>query len=258
MKCSFLKKGLVNLFLLASLVNTSGFYLPTNQNTSAENATVNIKQTIPHYDNIAVLLIDMQYSFMDDLDGAERQELVANQNNVLDYCKEHGISVYEIKYLGEGDTINSLQGRLKELEQAGNLHQITKPWDDSFQRTDLADQLTNENIEYVLLMGLYASACVEGTGKGTLRNGFQFLTSRSLIADPDYWGNDENIEWFRTRGLHRDKYTDLLNIISTGSIEKNMPKKLLPYWKEEIKFSPIAKSRKDIYTPKVLSSSYQK
>lgn len=64
-----------------------------------------------------------------------------------------------------------------------------------------------------MLMGVYASACVKETAKGALEAGFKVATSRKLIADGKYCNYEENVGWYKKKGIYKDDYKKLLSLI---------------------------------------------
>lgn len=161
--------------------------------------------------NLAVLLIDMQEWFLLGIEYEEKHREIPYQLEVLEYCKNKDIPVFVLEYKDCGSTIKILKDKVDSLEKKTY---ITKPYDDGFVKTDLAEQLRKNEIATVLLMGINASACVLNTAAGAVMAGFKVMTSDDLIADPKSYGLNESIEWYRSNGVYKDDYKDLLDLIS--------------------------------------------
>ena len=157
--------------------------------------------------NLAVLLIDMQDGFLENISPKEKQVEISYQDDVLDFCDKNNIPVYVLEYAGQGNTTSTLRTKYQQL---GSTRKLIKSHDDGFHETNLAEQLRHSGIERVLLMGINASACVRATAEGALEHSFEIMTSGQLIADPPSWGYGQNVTWFRENGRYYDNYTELL------------------------------------------------
>ncbi|MBI4152493.1 cysteine hydrolase [Candidatus Woesearchaeota archaeon] len=172
-----------------------------------------LPQTSAPLRNLAVLLIDMQGIFLKNISPVERQEEIAYQSDVLDFCRQNNVPLYVLEYQGCGRTMPSLEDKYLQLR---DVRRVIKMYDDGFWETNLAEQLHHSGIERLLLMGINASACVRSTAEGALEHGFAIMTSKQLIANPAEadWGYIESIPWFQEQGIYRDNYTELLGLLS--------------------------------------------
>src|SRR3989344_1291307 len=184
---------------------------PEKQEASALDQPLCFDRSLPRTStplrNAAVLLIDMQGPFLEDISLVERQEEIAYQSDVLDFCRQNNVPVYVLEYNGQGRTTPALEKKYHHLPY---VRRIIKAHDDGFNETNLAEQLRHSGIERVLLMGINASACVRATAEGALEHSFEIMTSGQLIADPPSWGYGQNVTWFRENGRYYDNYTELL------------------------------------------------
>jgi len=206
-------KALTGLGLVSMLVGGSGCsnFIPPNR---AQEFHLDRK--------VAVLLIDMQEDFLENIDEEEQEEEIDNQLNVLDYAQRHSIPIFVLEYANYGNTIDLLQ---EKVEDGYKL--ITKPHDDGFLATNLEEELRAQGTKYILLMGINASACVFNTAQGGIIRGFKILTSKEIIAEPKGWEMEESVPSYEmcSSCLYRDDYEDLLEIISEGALEKEFAKK---------------------------------
>lgn len=161
-------------------------------------------------DSLAVLVIDMQDCWLKDVDEDELEIELPYQADVLDYCKNNNIPVFVIEYKNCGPTTYHLKKKIDLLHERDY---ITKEGRNAFEDTDLEERLKSASVKTVILMGVYASACVEDTARGALRAGFKIATSKDLIADGKNDTREEDIGWYKKRGLYKDSYKELLNMI---------------------------------------------
>lgn len=214
---SYVSEGLATLVLAGTIFTSTGCATVYNYKPLVTAQEVVKKRDIG---NLAVLLIDMQEYFLEDICDEEKAREVPYQLEVLDYCKKENVPVLVLEYEGCGQTISILKEKVDSLEKKDY---IKKKHDDGFIDTDLAEKLRKNDIEIVLLMGIYASACVLQTGQGAISEGFKIITSKDLIANPKpiprYIYNpselsNESIDWYKANGTYVDNYKDLLDLIS--------------------------------------------
>jgi len=207
-----IRKTLLALSLCAALNGCAYTTVTNNMPDGVESKEF----VAPRQNNLAILLIDMQDMFMEDIDPEELNEEMQYQLAVIDYAKEHNVPVVVLEYFGHEETTSVLRKAVDGLE---NVITFTKWRDDGFEDKDvltnkgLAEYLHGQGVKTLILMGVKASACVRSTGEGALDNGFGIMTSKQLIADPPYWNYEESLFWFRENGIYRDDYKDLLELV---------------------------------------------
>lgn len=161
-------------------------------------------------DSLAVLVIDMQDFWLSDIDNKELKTELPYQAEILDYCKANNVPVFVIEYENCGPTTDYLK---KKIDQIPRKDYVTKNRTNAFERTELGKKLKETKIETIILMGVYASACVKETAKGALEAGLKIATSKELIADEKYHDKKENVEWYKEKGVYKDSYKELLSMI---------------------------------------------
>ncbi len=222
---SYVSKGLATLALAGTIFTSAGcvtFY--SHKSETLEQKVTKKQQVLEQriikkgkIGNLAVLLIDMQDYFLEDISSEEKAREIPYQLDVLDYCKEKSIPVFVLEYKDSGPTIKVLKDKVDSLEKKTY---ITKSHDNGFIGTNLAEQLKEYSIDTLLLMGVNATACVVDTAYGALKEGFNIMTSKELIADPPYFRSlDEGVRWYSVYGVHMDSYKDILDTISKGEVE---------------------------------------
>lgn len=156
------------------------------QRLEIEKISLNTKE------NLAVLLIDMQTDFIRDFELKERERIVKNQLEVIKLCKQKRIPLVVIEYNGYGEVIKDL-----ERELSGELiYHINKDQNDAFYNPRLNKLLSGMEIKTVFLMGINAGACVLDTAEGALENGYQVVTSFSVLSDIDDDYLFSSLFWF--------------------------------------------------------------
>lgn len=158
-----------------------------------------MKHSPPPTDGVAVLLIDMQVLFLQDLHPWIRARLIRSQLKVLKECAKKDIPVVCLEYEGYGPTHPSL---LEALEKVPRTEFIRKDCNSGFRRTNLEQILKERFMSTTLvLMGVNASFCVLETAISARRKGFKLATAKDLIDNATYhfWLFCHH-RWFRKNG----------------------------------------------------------
>ena len=182
-----------------------------SSNVSANQTEVVVSENQAQEKNdLAVLLIDMQEPFLEMVNQTEFNEELAYQQAVLDYCKDNNVPVIVVNFRDQGPLIPELKYKVDQLKFKD---EVIKPSVSGFHDTDLNIKLIGMGIKRVLLMGVYASACVRGTAEDAVERNYQIMASTQLMADHETFGNNESIEWYKRHGIYADNYKDLLRLI---------------------------------------------
>jgi nicotinamidase-related amidase len=131
-------------------------------------------------DNTAIVLIDMHpFYYMDynALDSQELEETLSNQEDLLRYADDHGIQVYAVQYGAD-----RLDSRLERVLPE-DAERVVKNSQGAFATTDLEQRLNEQDIDNVVLAGLYSTLCVLDTAKEAYQRGFNVLTAEDLVID---------------------------------------------------------------------------
>ena len=151
------------------------------------------KYTLDRRDGLAVILIDMQRSFIKNLNKKEKNHIILNQILMIRWCAQRDIPIIVLEYEGYEKTINILT---KELQKVKNLTIIKKSHDDGFLNTELDDVLKKIGTKNLFLMGINAGACVIRTAQGAIKKGYFIITSDDVIN-----GNRDNLSWYERNGV---------------------------------------------------------
>ncbi|MBS3169893.1 cysteine hydrolase [Candidatus Woesearchaeota archaeon] len=193
-----LRKSLASFALLSSLVLGQGCpYLYRQENALTEQLTEQQQKN-----KTAVLLIDMQDYFLKDVAEAELEKEIPHQIAVLRYAQQHGLPIYVLELeRPQNDDRKETTQRLKMVLNDGHYRTIIKREKNGFQKTNLESLLSRGGVEQLVLMGVYASFCVQSTARGAIERGYSIITSPELIADAaEAEGYYESIDWYERKG----------------------------------------------------------
>ena len=145
----------------------------------------------------AVLLIDMQTSFVEDLDPKKVPGLIKRQLAVLRKCCELDIPCVTLELRFGGDeTIQELASAFGKVPRQAL---FIKDRDDGFYDTALHQKLQEWQVSKLVLMGINANFCVRATAKSAIRLGYQIITSPGLIAGASYH-SEPDLRWYEQNG----------------------------------------------------------
>ncbi|MFA5797320.1 MAG: isochorismatase family protein [Candidatus Woesearchaeota archaeon] len=186
--------------------------------------------------NTALFIIDMQNSWLEDIDSIELKTEIPNQIKVINYFISHHNPIYVFEYADMGKTTPILR---KEIDRYPNKQYFLKEGQSAFSTRDSLEKiLYKQNIRNVIVMGINASGCVKETVIDLLSAQYTFkkfnetdslslqlnvLLSNDIIADPrtDYAVrrvNDrlESGSWYRMQKncFFRDTYEELFTLLN--------------------------------------------
>lgn len=145
----------------------------------------------------AVILIDMQCGFMNQLRQNTRSALIKNQQSVIMVCRVADIPICVLEYIDHGETISKLTKKLKCVPRVKT---IQKFHDDGFRDTELGSVLENWGVRNILLMGINAEYCVKETAKSALKRGYSIMTAPGLISGSVHHDPTDCIKWYKQNG----------------------------------------------------------
>lgn len=158
----------------------------------------------------AVLLIDMQQDFLENIAQEEVDEEVPYQIEVIHAAQRNDIPVFVLEYRNHGQTIRTLM----DAVAYSDYQVITKSDDNGFMHTNLDELLKERGVHNLILTGINASACVLRTGYGALENGYGIITSPDIIANVKWdWDFEESESWYRFHGTWIEDHDDLVRMM---------------------------------------------
>lgn len=147
--------------------------------------------------NLAVILIDMQEDFFQNIREKRKRRIVEAQRSVLKRCIRHDIPVCVVEYKDCGATLPELCELLAEVPRKITL---SKDHDDAFTNRELSKTLKSWRVGRLVLMGINADACVLATARSAIRRGYEIITSKFLIAGTPWHSENDSIDWYSKNG----------------------------------------------------------
>lgn len=142
--------------------------------------------------NFAVVLVDMQFFFVEWILSEERKTMIQAQLAVIRLCRELDIQLVVLEYTGWGDTISPLR---EELLLCQNVIFLEKDWQDGFLFSELENALNRLSLKNLFFMGVNANGCVRATASTAIKKGCAVYTHSSVIAQKH--GQDKNLNWYQ-------------------------------------------------------------
>ncbi|MCK9403431.1 MAG: cysteine hydrolase [Chitinophagaceae bacterium] len=146
----------------------------------------------------ALILIDIQKAF-DDIEywGGQRNNLNAekNANELLNFWREQKLPIFHVKHCSTNPTSRLAEGNVgndfKDIVQPiGGEPIIKKNVNSAFIGTDLKEQLDNEGITQIVIVGLTTDHCVSTTTRMAGNYGYETY----LVSDATAAFNKKGIE----------------------------------------------------------------
>lgn len=157
----------------------------------------------------AVLLIDMQPTFVGQLRRGAAERIIPHQLRTIRRCAEKDIPLVIVEYrqIEPESTLELLREAAADVPRRVT---VVKDWDNAFADTDLATRLERWGTSTVFLMGINATACVRATANGARNRKIGVATSPNVIAGRHAHPEDDDIGWFARAGSVVDSIDDLL------------------------------------------------
>lgn len=162
---------------------------------------------------LVVILIDMQRHFLKLISDTKTLKIVAKQKQMIEFCIVNDIPLITLEYNDAGETIPELKEQTKSVPR--NIV-IIKPDNDGFIYTNLHEKLKEMKAETLLLMGVYAEACVLATAMGAVKRKYKVITCKELM-DGAANSLDRNffraVQWYKKNGKLFGKTSTLIKKI---------------------------------------------
>jgi len=138
--------------------------------------------------NTAAMLIDMQKAYTSEVDPEVLRDMITAQLGVLNFCREYDLPLVIAELFPKKCDDRRKQGRtedtLRILASHVPRYLYVEKARNSALSMDSHQQLQDWNVEYLILMGLNANACVWSTAVEAIHNQYEICTARDLIANP--------------------------------------------------------------------------
>ncbi len=186
-------------------VLTSGLLGCNLANAGLETSVQENSQAGQH----ALIVVDMQQSFLVMVSPAELAEEIPYQIEVIQAAQRNNVPIFVLEFEGAGSTITELM----DVVDDKGYELITKSHTDGFRETSMDSMLRAHNVGSVILGGVYASACVYATANGALGHGYEVITSPDIIADWFDETMDEPKDWYQEHGTWIESHDELVDYI---------------------------------------------
>jgi nicotinamidase-related amidase len=145
--------------------------------------------TLPDRPNTALLVVDVQQGVVE---GAHRRdEVVANIRSLVDRARAEQVPVVWVQHQSEQLPEGSDAWRyVTELPQAEGEPVVHKRYGDSFEDTNLEDELARRGIGRLVVTGAQTDACIRSTIHGAFARGYDtvLVGDAHTTEDLSQWG----------------------------------------------------------------------
>ena len=145
--------------------------------------------TLSDRPNAAVLVIDVQNGVV--AGAPRRDEVIANINDVVGKARAAGVPVIWVQHQSDELPEGSEQWQyVPELQIAGGEPVVHKRYGDSFEDTNLEDELAQRGVGKVIVTGAQTDACVRSTLHGAFTRGYDttLVSDAHTTEDLSQWG----------------------------------------------------------------------
>ncbi len=125
---------------------------------------------------IALLVIDVQRGlFGKSTPIYKADQLLDNIVTLVEKAHAAGVPVFYIQHCNDGDLASESDGWQlhSRLQPSQEDHHLNKEKSNSFEGTDLDDQLKSMQVRHVVVTGLVTHGCVKNGCQGALEHGYQ-------------------------------------------------------------------------------------
>jgi nicotinamidase-related amidase len=134
--------------------------------------------TLSDRPNTALLVIDVQIGVVRDTH--DRDKVVANVATLVDKAREAGVPVVWVQHRGDNLPLDSEVWQLvPQLARRDPEPLVHKRYGDSFEETDLEDELASRGVGRLFVAGAQTDACVRSTLHGAFTRGYD----TTLVSD---------------------------------------------------------------------------
>ena len=215
-------KKLISLLKRKKVQKTLDFFEPEN----LAGITINYDGKVFNYDEIALLVIDVQEEFCDPKHREKRGtkhtvEVSERIQSIVPKFRKANIPVYAIYYS---------ENKIKDLSKidffkftpASNDTLIRKTADSAFRGSNIKNILQEDKKKLLLTCGFNLNACVKRTVTDAKEHGFEVC-----LLD-DLTGNDENhpkcFDFAKREQIRVETSDKILEIITQAKAQKPQPK----------------------------------
>ncbi|MFA5023304.1 MAG: isochorismatase family cysteine hydrolase [Candidatus Paceibacterota bacterium] len=156
--------------------------------------------------SLAVLLIDMQESFVKRLRKRDIAVIIPNQKRVLRWCATFDLPLVVLVYDDFGLEKDIIPELRSEADKVPRCLTVKKRWDNGFFQTGLEAHLRSIGARHLLITGVNATGCVLKTAGAAIGLGFSLVVAENLVADATrtcFRGCNKSLDWYRPNAVFR-------------------------------------------------------
>ncbi len=144
--------------------------------------------SIPNRTNSALLVIDVQNSVV--ADAYRRDQIVGNINTAVVKARAAGVPVIWIQHSDEWMAIGSEDWKIvPELVPVAGESLVRKLYRNSFEATNLEEELNKLGVGHLYIIGSQTNNCVRFTSHGALDRGYDITLIEDAHTTSDYQWN---------------------------------------------------------------------
>ncbi len=184
-----------------------------------------VASALSTYKGLAVMLVDMQKSFISEVHEDEALALYKTHSNVItELCAENFVPLINIMYTGSGP-LNSVSRQHVEMAPIVKRHMKSSP--NAFEKDSrLYSTLMQMQIDTIFIMGIYASLCVLDTAVGAGKKDFKVITADDVIANSFHISCKTNAKLkdrFTDDGItYYDSHLEFLEYLKDSTSQRNL------------------------------------
>jgi nicotinamidase-related amidase len=134
--------------------------------------------TLSDRPNTALVVIDVQNGVV--ANAHDRDGVIANINKLIDRARAEDVPVIWVQHSDEGLPADSEEWQyVPELVRLDSEPLVHKHYGDSFEETELEDQLARRGVGRLVVAGAQTDACIRSTLHGALVRGYD----ATLVGD---------------------------------------------------------------------------
>lgn len=162
----------------------------------------------------ALIVVDMQRTFLDNLDSKYREKLISNIVELLTLANKKKIPLIKLEYDIVGVPFVGTIDSIGSLFAPASSKTFVKENSSGFTKTNLHEYLQSLGIQEIILAGINANACVQDTAISALNRKYKVTTSFGLIAS--VWSGDlsfsrSNLKWYESKTNFMSKKENLIS-----------------------------------------------
>ncbi len=200
--------------------------------------------------NLGILVIDMQPTFIEKIDFYKKDSLINKQLALIDFAEDNNIPLFVLEYIVSLETIEKLK---EPLINAGSFF-IDKYNDNAFiiienpkgeeghkyisnldpiilrkyfsgkfcyekdvKESELESILKEKRIKNLILTGVHKDACVLATAKEAKKRGYNLIIAKDLMDEDEGYADD----WYQKNTTYLNSIHQIYNLIQSPTFINN-------------------------------------